>query len=204
LTAEPARAPGRPSTGARERILESCLEVLKADGYAGLTIAKVAARAGDNKALVSYHFGSKQGLVAAAARELGETITSEIVAGIGRAGSVRRVVTGMLDAVWTLLERDARLARVYFDLNSVSVVEGEVRGVLREVKDGWRRVAAELLRDAGLPPARAETAAVMLIAGAEGLSLEWIERGDTVELRRARRLFVDASVGALGGSETCG
>jgi AcrR family transcriptional regulator len=196
----PARAPGRPSTGARERILEACLEVLKADGYAGLTIAKVAARAGDNKALVSYHFGSKQGLVAAAARELGETITAEIVAGIGDGGTVRRVIGGALDAVWALLERDARLARVYFDLNSVSVVEDEVRGVLREVKDGWRRVASALLRDAGLPPARAETAAVMLIVGAEGLSLEWIERGDTAELRRAKRLFVDASVGALGAS----
>lgn len=76
-----------------------------------------------------------------------------------------------------MLERDARLARVYFDLNSVSVIEDEVRGVLREIKDGWRRVAAALLRDAGLSPARAETAAVMLIVGAEGLSLEWIERG---------------------------
>ena len=75
-----------------------------------------------------------------------------------------------------------------------------MRGVLREVKDGWRRVASALLRDAGLSPARAETAAVMLIVGAEGLSLEWIERGDTAELRRAKRLFLDASVGALGAS----
>ena len=54
--------PGRPSSGARERLLEAGLEVLKSDGYAGLTIAKVAARAGQNKALISYHFGSKQGL----------------------------------------------------------------------------------------------------------------------------------------------
>ena len=50
--------------------------MLKADGYAGLTTAKVAARAGENKALIAYHFGSKQGLVAAAARELGEAITA--------------------------------------------------------------------------------------------------------------------------------
>ena len=40
--AAPARR-GRPSTGARERILEAAIEVLKSDGYAGLTIAKVAA-----------------------------------------------------------------------------------------------------------------------------------------------------------------
>ena len=54
---------GRPSTGARERILEAAIEVLKADGYAGLTIAKVAAAAGESKALVAYHYGSKLGLV---------------------------------------------------------------------------------------------------------------------------------------------
>ena len=63
-TATPARR-GRPSTGARERILEAAIEVLKADGYAGLTIAKVAARAGESKPLVTYHYGSKQGLVQA-------------------------------------------------------------------------------------------------------------------------------------------
>ena len=46
---KPAEAPtpngarrGRPSTGARERILDAAIEVLKAEGYAGLTIAKVA------------------------------------------------------------------------------------------------------------------------------------------------------------------
>ena len=65
-TAGAGRAAGRPSTGARERILEAAIEVLKADGYAGLTIAKVAARARrESKPLVTYHYGSKQGLVAA-------------------------------------------------------------------------------------------------------------------------------------------
>jgi AcrR family transcriptional regulator len=76
--------PGRPSSGARDRLLDAGLEVMKADGYAGLTIAKVAARAGENKALIAYHFGSKQGLVAAVAAELGELITSAVVAAVGR------------------------------------------------------------------------------------------------------------------------
>ena len=60
----PRQGPGRPSTGARERILAAGLETLLADGYAGLTTAKVAVRAGESKALIAYHFGSKQGLVA--------------------------------------------------------------------------------------------------------------------------------------------
>ena len=51
--AAPRPGPGRPSTGARERILAAGLEVLKSEGYAGLTMAKVAARSGQNKALIA-------------------------------------------------------------------------------------------------------------------------------------------------------
>jgi len=150
-----ARArPGRPSTGARERILDAGLETLLADGYAGLTTAKVAMRAGENKALISYHFGSKQGLVTAAARELGDRITAEVLAGLGNARTVEKVVRGIVDGIWRLLDQDARLARAYFDLNAVSVVEDDVQAVLREIKGRWRAVLSDLLRDAGVPAGR--------------------------------------------------
>src|ERR687892_2674011 len=90
----PARR-GRPSTGARERILEAAIEVLKADGYAGLTIAKVAARAGESKPLIAYHFGSKQGLVGAAGRAVAEMITDEVLAAIDGAETVETVIRGV-------------------------------------------------------------------------------------------------------------
>jgi AcrR family transcriptional regulator len=189
--------PGRPPSGARERILEACLEVLKADGYAGVTVAKVAARAGENKALISYHFGSKQGAIAAAAQLLGETITEEVVGSLEGSSTPEQVIRGLLDGVWSMLERDVRLARAYFDLNAVSVVEDDVRDVMRLVKQGFRQVGYEFLRDTGVPDARARTGSTMVIAGAEGLSLEWIERGRTPELDRAREMFVRAAVSQL-------
>jgi AcrR family transcriptional regulator len=91
--AAPAKR-GRPSTGARERILEAAIEVLKADGYAGLTIAKVAAVAGESKALVAYHYGSKQGLVKACGREVAELITAEALAAVDGATNVEEVIRG--------------------------------------------------------------------------------------------------------------
>lgn len=192
--------PGRPSTGARERILAAGLETLLADGYAGLTTAKVAVRAGENKALITYHFGSKQGLVAATARELGDRITVEVLTGLEDATSVRRLVSGVFDGIWRVLERDARLARAYFDLAAVSVVEDEVRQILREIKERWRAVLSGLLREAGVPASRVPAAAVFLTVGNEGLALEWIERGgETPELARARKLFESAAVAALAG-----
>ncbi len=197
-TAVPPRAgPGRPSTGARERILAAGLETLLAEGYAGLTTAKVAVRAGESKALIAYHFGSKQGLVSAVARDLGDVITTEVLNGLGEAETVEAIVKGTVDGVWTILGRDVRLARSYFDLNAVSVVEDDVRAVLREVKERWREVLGDFLRKAGIPARRIPAATVFLMAGLEGLSLEWVERGATTEIEQARRMFERAAVAAL-------
>ena len=194
--AERRPGPGRPPTGARERILAAALEVLKSDAYAGLTIAKVAARAGENKALIAYHFGSKQGLVAAAGRALGEQVTEAVTDAVGEPDSVEGVVRGALDGIWALMDRDVRVARVYFDLSAVSVVEDEVREVMHAERTRWRGVLLDLLRraDPTLSRVRAEAIAVLISAGVGGLALERVESGDARPLRRARELFVRSVV----------
>ena len=192
---EAARGPGRPPSGARERVLEAALEVLKADGYAGLTTAKVAARSGQNKALIAYHFGSKQGLVAAASREISESITAEVVTSVESTETVEDIVRGVLAGVWRVLERDERLARVYFDLAAAAVAEPEARAVMQEARALWRRTLGQLLEDAGMPATAAEAAAVSVIAAFDGLALEWLDRGDTPALGRARELAIRAIVG---------
>jgi TetR/AcrR family transcriptional repressor of bet genes len=193
--------PGRPSSGARERLLEAGLEVLKAEGYAGLTTAKVAARSGQNKALIAYHFGSKQGLVAAVGREVSESITTEVLGELGRTGTVEEVVRGVLDGLWRVMDRDERLARLYFDLAAVSVVEPDVRAVMREMKEAWRRVLGELLgaADDGPPAGAAEAASVYVIAGLEGLALERLDRGETPALAAAREMLVRSAAAAISG-----
>lgn len=184
--------PGRPPTGARERVLEAGLEVLKADGYAGLTTAKVAARAGQNKALIAYHFGSKQGLVAAVGEEVSTAITEEMLGQLGDVRTVETLSRGLLDGLWRVMDRDARLARLYFDLAAVSVVEPAVSAVMREMKESWRTVLARLLADTSDGPGEAdsEAAAVYVIATLEGLMLERLDRGETPALDGARELFV--------------
>jgi len=196
------RGPGRPSTGGRERILEAGLGVLKADGYAGLTTSKVAARSGQNKALIGYHFGSKDGLVAAVAREVSAAITEELLEGIGEPRSVEDVARGVVDGVGRIMARDEGLARLYFDLASHSVVEPEVRAIIAEMKQGYRNVLRSLLarvKDGPRKSADAEAAAVYLIAGLEGLALEQLERGESPALRGAREMFIRSARAAVGG-----
>jgi len=193
----PARR-GRPSTGARERILEAAIEVLKSDGYAGLTLAKVAARAGESKPLVAYHFGSKQGLVGAAGRTIAATITDAVLAAIDGATTVKAVIRGVDAGIERVLDEDDRIARLYFDLAAVSVVDPEVRRTIAEANEQWREVLVRLLTQAkdGLPLARARVLTVMVISGMQGMTLERIERGATRERKQARELFIRSAVAA--------
>jgi AcrR family transcriptional regulator len=57
------RRQGRPSEGVRERILETTLELIGAEGIARLTTKKVAARAGASEASIYYHFADKTALL---------------------------------------------------------------------------------------------------------------------------------------------
>ena len=193
--------PGRPSSGARERILDGALEVLKRDGYAGLTTAKVAAASGQSKALIAYHFGSKQGLVTAVAHQVSETIVADVLEAIGEPASANELVRGLTAGIWRLVDRDPGLQRVYFDLASQSVIDPEVERIMTEMKQRFRGILATLLAEVrdGPPPERVEGAAVYLIAGVEGLSLERLDRGDTPELRSAREMFERSASAAISG-----
>jgi hypothetical protein len=98
-----------------------------------------------------------------------------------------------MDGLWRILDRDERLARLYFDLAAVSVVEPDVRAVMQEMKARWREVVGALLDDS-------EAASVYVIAGLEGLALERLDRGETPALRQARELFVEAASAVLSES----
>jgi AcrR family transcriptional regulator len=196
---EPRPGPGRPSTGARERILAAALEVLKRDGYGGLTTAKVGVASGQNKALINYHFGSKQGLVAEVARQVADTITEEVLRELPQPRTAAELVEGLVDAIWRVMERDEGIPRVYFDLTSQSVVEPQVRKIMAELKAGFRTVLRGLLREIEDAPTgrQADAAAVFLTATIEGLAQERLDRGETPELRRARAMFIRSAPEAI-------
>ena len=159
LAADAARAgPGGPSTGARERSSRPRLEVLKADGYAGLTIAKVAARAGEYKALIAYHFGSKQGLVAAAGGGGRDDHREVLGDDRGARRRSRRSSAASLDGHRGVLDRDERIARVYFDL-ARSRSSSPRSATITEVNDGWRAVLGACSREPTTGPLLAATAA---------------------------------------------
>ncbi len=133
--------------------------------------------------------------MAAVGREVRDSITAEVLGGMGEPTTVEGVVRGLLDGLWRVIESDPRLTRLYFDLSVVSVVEPDVRAVMREMKVTWQEVTTELLLAAEDGPssrAGAEAGTLTGMAGIEGLALEYLERGETPALAQARELFVSS------------
>lgn len=190
---EQPRGPGRPSTGARERVLAAALETLLEEGYAGLTYAKVAVRAGENKSLISYYFGSRQGLVAEVADLVGERITGEVLAELVDVDTVGKIAEGMITGLWKVMDEDQRVARLYFDLSAVSVVDDEIRLALHRVKYRWRAVISRYLSEAGVEVTEVPALATFLMAGVEGLAIERLEGYEPERLEAARRIFLRAA-----------
>ncbi len=198
-TEAPRRGPGRPASDAPQRILDAAYRVLKDDGYAGLTTAKVASASGQNKALISYYYGSKQGLVAAVARHVSEELTDQILGQLGSPNTVGELVHRLVNGMFDAMDRDDGLNRVYFDLASQSVVEPKVGVIMMEMKEGHRAIVRQLLQGLDDAPIQADldAAATFLIAGFEGLALERIERGATETLSRAQEMFVEAATAVI-------
>ena len=181
------------------RILEAALAVLETDGYAGLTTAKVATRSGHNKALISYHYGSKQGLVTEVARRVSAQFSSELMAEIGEPRTVEQLAERLIAAMWHYFDKHEGQARVYFDLASQALIDPALREAVSEFKDNHRLLLGELLSglDKPPPPKRREAAVLYLLATLEGLALERLDGGDSETIAAASEMLVRSAGAAI-------
>jgi AcrR family transcriptional regulator len=94
------RRPGRPRSAAADAsIVRATLELLLEEGYRGLTMEQVRARAGVGKATLYRRFGSKQDLVAAAIQHLNQPLA------LPDTGSVRDDILAVARSVLAGAER---------------------------------------------------------------------------------------------------
>ena len=70
----PASLPAKSRTA----ILEAATSVFQEDGFSGARVDEIARRAGANKAMIYYHFSSKQGLYRAVLLNLFEDVVLEV------------------------------------------------------------------------------------------------------------------------------
>jgi TetR/AcrR family transcriptional regulator len=114
VRAEPRARPARDAAQTRERILRAAVEEFGAKGYAGARTAGIAARAGVNQQLISYHFGGKRGLLAELRRQWAQTEAALVPADASFAEAVSAYLDATLDrpswarlVIWQALGEDS-------------------------------------------------------------------------------------------------
>jgi AcrR family transcriptional regulator len=176
-------------------LLEAAKEVLRQNGYAGLSTRDVAAVAGVPLSQIHYHFGSKQGMVLA----LFEYLNAQL---LDRQNALFGDATLKLSEQWDraceYLDDDiaSGYVRVLQELIAASWADAEVAKVVRAGIRGWVDLIVGVARRAenvlgGLGPFTPEEAgafAANAFIGAESLYLLGLEKKGSPVRQGLRRV----------------
>jgi AcrR family transcriptional regulator len=179
--------------------MASCLQIIEKSGVAGVTTARVAELADSNKALITYYFGSKSGLIAEVAADVSRRVNDEFMDLVGRPSDAADLAGSLIDACLELARVERVLLRAYFDLASNAISDPSLRPILSATREDRRTLMTSLLGSVrgDHPSRRPDEVAVFLIAMLEGFALEYVQRGDPQPIAEVRPLFIRAAVDAM-------
>jgi AcrR family transcriptional regulator len=181
---------GLPPTA--RRLLAAAQDILAERGYAELTMTAIAQVSGVNRALVSYYFGGKAGLLAA----LVETLF--LNPDVGYVEEIRSGRAGV-DRAEAFLEWQQRVSandrtnRMLYELLPHALREPKVRARFVDEYRDYRAVDGECLSGAPreLTEEELEALAAVSIAVVEGLGIQRALDPDGFDHERAWRMWRD-------------
>ncbi len=155
------------------RILDAAKRVLAREGFRGLTFETIAKEAGENPALIRYHFGSKAGLLTALVDSVMYQEAVELIEQLTAvpAGDERRKE---LLALHEGLPEDTEAYRNFFELVPHILRDDELQPHLRGLFDWYRKLDAWALKGAGdkEPAVHIAPMALLTVAIADGIALQ--------------------------------
>ena len=175
--------------GGREQLLERVVAFAAAEGIAGRSLRDIAAGVGTSHRMLLYHFGSREGLMAAIVATIEAQQREVMTALTQRVGTPREVMLGL----WEQLTRPELLpfVRLFFEVFGLLAQDTPGTRPLREslhgpLGDRGPRAGAERLGVAGDP------AELRLgIAVTRGLLLELVAGTPLADVDAAYRRFLD-------------
>lgn len=166
------RSQAERSSATREALLDATIASLVKDGYANVTTAGVAERAGLSRGAHLHHFQTRQALVAAAIERLARRRSAEQLAAADQLPEGRERVAAGLDFIWS--NYASPLYQAALDLWTDARTDPELRealvGVERELDRQTLELARRLFPDQAKRP-DFERLVEMAAAAARGLAL---------------------------------
>jgi AcrR family transcriptional regulator len=186
-----ARSGSNTPKGERQEqaILEATLRCLGRDGYAATSLQRIADEAGTHKRMVLYYFRDREQLLERTVVMLGDRLLSQVAEAVEGLEEPADIVAAGFDRFWSAITGNRGLLVAYLGLTAESVTDPTLQAATRHINEGFRAIIARLIADAGGRGRRLltdeESLIVLIIAGIHGLTLEYVQRGESPALARA-------------------
>lgn len=168
-----ARGRYQKSDISRERILAAATELFSTRGYAGAGVDRLAQRSGIAKTAIYYHFGNKEGLLAAVLERAATQWIDAIQAASRQAGEPLERLDRALAGMRAMLEERPWIYKL-FQILALEVADEkpEIRATLQGIIRKARLAITSGMRDAlGVEVPDADAIAGVLLATLDGVSL---------------------------------
>jgi len=155
-----------------QRILAAARRLLISGGFEALTLSAIAAEADESKGSIGYHFGNKDGLVAALVDSLAHDANRGLIEQTaGRPAGAQRV-HALIDGE-TRIAADAESFQAFFEALPHALREPELRPRVAALYEGYRETVMRCL-EPGDPGARERLRpfAALMIAIVDGLAIQ--------------------------------
>ena len=142
------------------KILEAAHQVLKRDGFAGLSVGAVAKAADENKSTILYHFGDKAGLVTALTDSMISNMQSKLLPLIEEKSRRGNRIRTLME-VHRSIARDSEYWRTLYDLLPHITRDRRLHARFKALMDWYYGV---ILRTLGLPDESKDNTDAHLVA----------------------------------------
>ena len=186
----PADAGGGPASGPtpRDALLAKVMAHVANHGLSDLSLRELAAAIGTSHRMLLYHFGSREGLVAAIVAAM-EAQQRDALAALAEGAATPRAV---IEAQWAQLTDPALrpFVALFFEVLALAVHRRPgTEGFLDQLTDPWLALAADLAARLDLV---ADVAELRLgVAVTRGLLVEVLASGDVEGPTESLRRFLD-------------
>jgi AcrR family transcriptional regulator len=197
MSPRPVVAPER-----RAAIVRATVRCLARDGYAGLTMKRVAAEAGLSPGILHYYFRDKRAILASAAATVMADLDRRVATEARGARDARARLRALLRACLEVATASREFWTVFIELWGEALHDRELARLNRHTYARARRLlAAGVARGSAAGAFRRvapDEAAAVILAVVDGLSLQLTFEPSLMPLDRAVRLAEEALVAYLG------
>ncbi|HET7052614.1 MAG TPA: TetR/AcrR family transcriptional regulator [Solirubrobacterales bacterium] len=197
MAAETKRAPGRPSEGAREALVEAAHDLFMERDFDQVSTEEILARSGVSRGTLYHHFPSKLDLFEAVYVASEQRALARIGAALSTESSPAEALVAAAKAYLRLCESDEELRRIGLTQSRAVLGWERWRELAGELGIGVVRALVTAAIEAGeLPPRDPETTAIVLLGALiEAAMLVVVAADQTAARERSEEVIVDLLAG---------